>query len=139
MRVVIDTSVVVAALRSRRGASNALLVAALERRVEWLCSVPLFFEYEDALTRPDFLIASGWRAVEMRRFLDDAVVVMTPVALDMLWRPQLRDPADEMVLETAINGRADALATHNLRDFSPAVRFGIEVAPPARLLRRLAP
>jgi len=60
-----------------------------------------------------------------------------PVDLHFLWRPQLNDPLDEMVLETALNGRADALVTPNLRDFVPAARFGLPVIPPAECLKRL--
>ena len=59
------------------------------------------------------------------------------VHLHYLWRPQLRDPADEMVLETALNGRADALVTLNINDFKPASHFGLAVLPPSTFLRQL--
>lgn len=60
-----------------------------------------------------------------------------PVSVHIVWRPQLRDPSDEMVLEAAINGRADAIVTFNVKDFGPAGRFGVSVVRPGDLLRRM--
>jgi predicted nucleic acid-binding protein len=70
-------------------------------------------------------------------FLDAISLFIEPVHLHYLWRPQLRDPADEMVLETALNGRADALVTLNINDFKPASHFGLPVLPPSVFLRQL--
>ncbi|MEZ5730137.1 MAG: PIN domain-containing protein [Burkholderiaceae bacterium] len=69
----------------------------------------------------------------------DAVVAMAePVETHFLWRPQLRDPADELVLEAAVNGRAAAIVTFNQRDFGVApMRFGIEVLSPSAACRRI--
>jgi predicted nucleic acid-binding protein len=64
--------------------------------------------------------------------------VAEPVRLTFNWRPALRDPDDDMVLEAAANGRADAIVTFNLRDFADvAPRFGIAVLRPADALRKL--
>ncbi|HEX9233373.1 MAG TPA: PIN domain-containing protein [Candidatus Acidoferrum sp.] len=75
---------------------------------------------------------------EVEIFLDAVVAMADPVKTHFLWRPQLRDPGDEMVLETAVNGRADALGTFNVRDFGtmPA-RFGIEVMMPREAIGRM--
>lgn len=71
-------------------------------------------------------------------FLDAVVALAKPVETHFLWRPQLRDPADEMVLEAAINGRADAIVTFNRRDFAPAAeRFGLEILLPREALKRI--
>lgn len=75
---------------------------------------------------------------ETGRFLDGLAALIVPVKPHFLWRPQLRDPNDEMVLEAAVNGRADAIVTFNRRDFLPAARhFGIDVERPNEIIRRL--
>ena len=71
-------------------------------------------------------------------FLDAVVALVEPVEAWFLWRPQLRDPGDELVLEAAVNGRAAAIATFNRRDFQAgAARFGVDVLLPGDALRRL--
>lgn len=118
---VLDTDVVVAALRSDRGASRQLLLAALDRRFELLLSVSLILEYEAVLTRPTHLAACGLSSVEIGHVLDDLASVARSVLLSFRWRPQLSDPDDDMVLETAINGNADAIVTFNQRDFATGI------------------
>lgn len=102
-----------------------------------LVSVPLFLEYEAVLTRPEHLLASRLTEQQVTEFLDYLAGLAEPVKLHYLWRPQLGDVADEMVLETAINGRADCIVTFNIRHFAPAVRFGIETIWPNEALRRI--
>src|ERR1700693_2385507 len=106
---VLDTDVMVAALRSDRGASPQLLRAALNRQFEMLLSVPLILEYEAVLTRPQHLAACGLSSAEVGRVLDDLAAVARPGRLAVRWRPRLSDPDDDMVLETAINGSAAEL------------------------------
>jgi len=132
LRLVLDTNVLVAALRSDGGASRQLLLTALDVKIRMIASVPLIIEYEAVLTRPSHLAAIGLSAQEMNAVLDALTAVAEPVPLHFHWRPQLKDPADEMVLETAVNGRADRLVTFNLRHLRPAARvFGIlAVTPP---------
>jgi putative PIN family toxin of toxin-antitoxin system len=137
LRAVVDTNILTAARRSRTGASNALLRAADEGIFRMLASVPLFLEYEAVLTRPEHLLASRLTEQQVTKFLDYLAGLVEPVKLHYLWRPQLGDVADEMVLETAINGRADCIVTFNTRDFAPAVRFGIETIWPNEALRRI--
>ncbi len=137
MRLVLDTNVLVAGLRSRSGASNPLLIAGLRGRFDWCCSVPLFFEYEEVLGRADLLLDMGLTRQSMREFLVDIATVMRPIGIDYRWRPQLGDPDDEMVLETAINAKA-AIVTHNARDFGDVpARFGLMLLSPAEALRRI--
>jgi len=137
LRAVIDTNVIIAARRSRSGTSNALLRAIDAGRLGMIVSVPLFLEYEAVLTRPEHLLAARLTERDVRGFLDYLASIVEPVKLHYLWRPQLGDVGDEMVLETAINGRADLIATFNVRHFGPAQRFGIEVNTPAGTMRRL--
>ena len=85
-----------------------------------LASVPLMLEYEAVLTRPDQLIATGLSVEETNDVLDELASVVEPVAFHFRWRPQLTDPGDEMVLETAVNGSADRLVTFNTRHLREA-------------------
>lgn len=113
----LDTDVVVAGLRSDKGASRQLLYAALEGRFNLLLSVPLLLEYEAVLNRPEQLGACGLSSVEVGKVLDDLAAICTPVRLAFRWRPRLSDPNDDMVLETAVNGGARAIVTFNRNDF----------------------
>lgn len=133
MKLVLDTNVLVAGLRSRTGASNPLF----RRRFTWCCSVPLFYEYEDVLNRAELLLDAGLSRSTAEKFLAAVSRAVTPVEVNYRWRPQLGDPDDEMVLEAAINCRA-AIVTHNARDFGtiPA-RFGLDLLAPAEALRRI--
>jgi len=138
MRLILDTAAMVAAIRSGTGASRRLLVAGLERRLTLLASVPLMIEYEAVMTRPEHLGASGLTAEDVMAVLDAVASVAEPVRLAFLWRPAVRDSDDDMVLEAAVNGQADAIVTFNLRDFAEAAeRFGIAVLSPGEALRRL--
>ena len=138
MRVVADMTVLVAAIRSDRGASRRLLVAGLEERVRFLVSVPLMFEYQAVMTRPEHLRASGLNESDVTAILDGLAASAEQVYLAFLWRPFARDPDDDMVLEAAVNGHADAIVTFNRRDFV-GVRdaFGVAVLTPAETVERM--
>ena len=139
MLLVLDTNVVVAGLRSSTGASAALLDRALNRVFTPLVSVALALEYEAICLDPKQRIASGLDESEVRAFISALCAVARPVAPRFLWRPQLSDPTDEMVLEAAINGRADGLVTFNQRDFGAVpTRFGIELMSPREALWRIS-
>lgn len=125
-------------MRSDRGASRQLLIAALDRRITLLASVPLMLEYEAVLTRPEHLKVIGLSAEEVNEVLDALAAVIEPVTLHFLWRPRLKDPADEMVLETAVNGGADRLVTFNVRHLAgAAMAFGVRTRLPGAALREI--
>ena len=130
MRVVLDTDVLVAAVRSKRGASRAWVRTILRQEATLLLSVPLALQYEAVVTRPEHLSASGANLEQMRSLLDGLCAVCTPVEIPFLWRPMLRDPDDEMVLEVAVSGAADYLLTFNDRDFAGADKLGVTVERP---------
>jgi predicted nucleic acid-binding protein len=136
---VLDTAAMVAAIRSDRGASRRLLRVALEGQgLRLLVSVPLLIEYEAVMTRPEHLRAARLTAGDIGVLLDAVAAIAERVELAFLWRPVLPDADDDMVLETAINGRADGIVTFNRRDFEPAkARFGIAVLQPGEAVRRL--
>jgi putative PIN family toxin of toxin-antitoxin system len=138
MRLVLDTNVVVAAVRSEQGASRRLLVAVLARQCRLLVSAPLLIEYEAVLKRDEQRAASGASIEDVDGLLDALAGIAEPVEISYLWRPHLTDPGDELVLETAVNGGADMIATFDLRHLAAAAaRLGIAVARPGTIARRL--
>lgn len=138
MRVVLDTDVVVAAMRSPSGASAAIVRAARRGRPVLLLSVALAVEYEAVCCEAEHRLASGLSDQEVQTFLNVVIAMAEPVKTHFLWRPQLRDAGDEMVLEASVNGRANALITFNLRDYGEVpARFGIEVLLPREAIGRI--
>lgn len=133
-RVVLDTSVLVAGLRSRRGASFRLLSLLGSGRFEVVLSVPVVLEYEDVLTRPGMVPLS---ADDVGAVLDYLCAVGSHHSVFYLWRPYLRDPGDDMVLELAVAAGCDAVVTHNMRDFVGIDQFGLRAVRPADFLRSI--
>jgi putative PIN family toxin of toxin-antitoxin system len=133
--VVIDTNVLVAALRSSRGASFRLLMQLGSKAFDVYISVPLILEYEDAVKR---LIGEiPLTEQEIDDILDYICAVARHQELHYLWRPTLRDPKDEMVLELAVAARCDYVITYNLRDFEGIDRFGVEALTPHEFLQQV--
>ena len=130
----LDTNVLVAALRSRRGASFRVVSEIGRDRFEFVLSVPLALEYEQALinARPP-----GVSLVDIRVFLDYLCSEARLQEVFYLWRPHLRDPKDDFVLEAAVAGGCAAIVTHNRRHFEGAATFGVRVLSPARFLGRI--
>ena len=113
-------------------------MAARHSAVTMLATVALALEYEATCRLAEHRAAAGLDLDEADLFIDAVLAMAEPIEPHFLWRPQLHDPADEMVLETAINGRAAAIVTFNRRDFGATpMRFGIDVLTPAEALRRI--
>ena len=137
-RAVLDTSVIVAALRSRQGASNRLVEFVAIERLRPLVTTALFLEYEEVLQRPEHRLATGMTAADVERFLAALASAAEAVDVNFRWRPQLKDSRDEFVLEAAVNGNAGALVTHNVRDFKSAAQlFNLRVLSPREMLKEL--
>jgi putative PIN family toxin of toxin-antitoxin system len=135
MRAVLDTSVIVSAVRSRHGSSNRLLQMAYARSILMLATPALFLEYEEVLGRDEQRAVHGMSPERTSAFLVGLAGIIEPVKVYYRWRPQMRDVDDEMVLDAAINGRADVIVTHNIRGFVPAAsRFNLRVLSPASLV-----
>ena len=138
MVIVMDTDTIVAALRSPTGASAELLRRARRGEFTLAASVSLFMEYEAVCCRPEHCQAAGLDVSDVGVFLDGLAHIVAPVEVHFLWRPQLRDPADELVLEAAVNASAQVLLTFNMKHFAnAAARFGLAVTQPGPFLRSL--
>ena len=134
-QVVLDTNVLVAGLRSRRGSAFRILELMGQGRFQTHVSVPLVFEYEYALARhrSDLFVAEEAVAA----ILDYHCDVGEQHEVFFLWRPFLRDPEDDLVLELAVKAGCDFIVTYNRRDFAGCERFGIRAISPAEFLRDL--
>ena len=140
MRLVLDTNVLVAAFRSPRGASAAVVRAVRAGRVLMVCNPPLFLEYEQTLKRPIHLGAAGLAESDVDVLLTALSSLLVPVARGRTLRPQLPDPDDEMAPEAAVFGGADALVTFEVSTFAAAGRrLMIEVLTPGVIFGRLPP
>jgi putative PIN family toxin of toxin-antitoxin system len=138
MRVVVNTDVVVAAMRSPSGASAALLGLLLKGEGVWLLSVAMALECEAICMLADHRLAANATAKDVINLLDAIFDVIVPVEVHYQWRPQLTDASDEIVLEAAVNGRADAIVSFNHKDYRDAPRrFGIGLRTPAEILREI--
>jgi len=136
MRAVLDTCVLVAAIRSKRGASRELLRMVLDEELKPLVSVPLVLEYEAVLTRSEHLNVSVFDKIAILGIVKTFCTLGEPVHIAPRLRPQLVDPDDEFVLETAHHGKAEAIITLNTRDFLVAARrFGISALLPGEALK----
>jgi predicted nucleic acid-binding protein len=133
MRVVFDTSVLVAAARSRRGASHALLARLPDEHFRPVISVPLFVEYQAVLLRPENLLQ---RPVEQAEgFLDFLLAVGHLQDIFFLWRPALPDPDDDLVLELAVAASCRYIISHNIADFRGTERWGVAAVRPSDFLK----
>jgi putative PIN family toxin of toxin-antitoxin system len=138
MRLVLDTCVMVSAIRSDRGASRQLLEMVLRGNLHPLVSVPLFMEYEATMMRKEHIEKSGGSPDDIRRILDAIAIYVDEVVIWFLTRPATKDAGDDMVLEAAVNGRADAIVTENIADFGDgALRYGIRVLKPGEALQQV--
>jgi len=127
-------------MRSPLGASAELLRRIDQGRATMLLTVALALEYETQCMLADHRLAAGLTALEAGIFVDGLIAMAEPVRSYFRWRPQLHDPGDELVLEAAVNGRADAIVTFNEKDLREAkLGFGIAVIRPGEALRRIKP
>ena len=136
MNVVIDTSVLVAAMRSKRGASQQLLRSLPSPRFTPALSVALYMEWQAALTRPEHRPA-GIGVEQIQAFLRYLVALSRLQDIHYLWRPFLRDPNDDMVLECAVASGSRFIVTHNVKDFQRSYELGVQAITPTHFLQHL--
>lgn len=135
LEVVIDTNVLVAGLRSRLGASFRLISLIGSGKFGINLSVPLVLEYEEVLTRQQQKL--GLTRSDVDDFLDYLCAVANLHEVYFLWRPHLRDPKDEMVLELAVKARCEYVVTHNKRDFRDVEKFGVKTVTAREFLETI--
>lgn len=131
-RVAIDTNVFVSALRSRRGASFRLLFEADRKKFLQCISVPLILEYEKTAKAASTVTGLSDQSVD--DIIDGLCLSSSRRKIFFLWRPQLRDPGDDFILELAVEATCDYIITYNIRDFKGASDFGIKVISPKEFL-----
>jgi putative PIN family toxin of toxin-antitoxin system len=136
--MILDTDVIVAAIRSTRGASAEIVSRVLRQEMRVEMSVALVLEYEAVATRAEHLQAGGLTVQEATNLIDALAAMADPVEIHFRWRPQLRDADDEMVLEAAINAQDRTIVTFNIRDFAMAAdKFNVALATPRQILEIL--
>lgn len=134
-QIVIDTNVFVAALLSQLGASFKLLMLIDSGKFGANLSVPLALEYEDVGNR--ILGQTKLTPADFEDILDYICISSNHHEIYFLWRPFLKDPKDDMVLELAVAGNCEYIVTFNQKDFEGAEKFGVKVVEPKVLLRRI--
>jgi putative PIN family toxin of toxin-antitoxin system len=134
-QVVLDTNVLVSALRSRRGTSHQLLLLMGTGKFDLGLSVPLFLEYEEVCKRQldEFELTER----DLQDVLDFLCRAAKRTPVYFLWRPFLKDASDDMVLELAVSAGSDYIVTYNLADFEGADQFGVGVRTPGAFLREI--
>ncbi len=137
MKAVFDTSVLVAAARSKSGASHALLSLMPDARFETVISVPLFLEYRAVLLRPENLLQQPPTKAE--GFLDFLISVSQLQEVFFRWRPELPDADDDLILELAVAAGCRYIVTHNLRDFRGTEKWGVAAVTPGGFLKLIKP
>ena len=132
LQIILDTNILVAAFRSRRGAANLLLDKLGDSRWQVNVSTPLLLEYEDVLKRPEM---SGFISQsDVDTFIEGLCAIAENHEIFFLWRLLAKDPNDAFILELAVRVNADFIITYNAKDFPAAADFGIKLITPKGLL-----
>lgn len=130
----LDTAALVSAIRSETGAAAEIVRLAALGKLTLLLDFKLLCEYREVALRPQHIAASDKTAEDVEAIIALLEAIATPVLVVVKHRPLCRDTNDDMVMDVAINGHADALVTNNVRDFPAAERFGIPVLSPRNFL-----
>lgn len=135
VQIVLDTNVLYAGLRSRRGASFKLLKHLETGRFELNLSVPLVLEYEEVLLRKEPTL--NFTPAEIGKLLDYLCLIANLHEVHFLWRPILNDPKDDMILDLAVRANCPYIVTYNIRDFTGADQFGIQAVNAPEFLKTI--
>ncbi|MBL3591823.1 MAG: putative toxin-antitoxin system toxin component, PIN family [gamma proteobacterium endosymbiont of Lamellibrachia anaximandri] len=132
VKVVIDTNVLVAAFRSKQGASYKLLISLINGAYQPNISVPLFVEYESVKKRAGMV--GGLTEKDINAILDYLLSKSSIREIFYLWRPCLKDPKDDLVLEVAVESQSEYIITFNKKDFRGVDKFGIKAVTPQEFM-----
>ena len=135
MRVVLDTNVIYVGLRSSRGASYQILLGIEQEKFQIVLGTTLLLEYEDVLKRPETKLLLTNEEVDT--VLDYLASVATLQTVHRLWRPWLRDPKDDHLLELAVAANCPMIVTHNIKDFKNTQSLGVQAITPAAFLQQI--
>jgi len=133
INVVIDTNVLISALKSKQAASHRLLLLLADNAFVPNISVPLFVEYESVAKRTGLL--SELDVSDINAILDYILIKSNIRKIFYLWRPFLKDQKDDLVLEVAVESQSEYIITFNTRDFSGCEKFGINIVTPYEFLK----
>jgi len=134
INIVLDTNVLVSALRSQKGASYKLLTLIDNNNFQLNISVPLFLEYESVLLRKELKLPL--KKADIFDILNYIAKVASKREIFFLWRPYLKDPKDDLVLEVAVESESKVIVTYNKKDFSSVSKFGIKILTPKEFLEK---
>jgi putative PIN family toxin of toxin-antitoxin system len=130
--IILDTNVLFAGLYSSLGASYQVLRAIEKKKIRITISTTLLFEYEDVLKRKQSELELSNEQIEI--ILDNICALSDYQRIYFLWRPYLKDPKDDHILELAVASKTKTIVTHNLKDFKGVGKFGIKAIPPLEFL-----
>jgi putative PIN family toxin of toxin-antitoxin system len=134
-KIVIDTNIIVSALKSRKGFSFKLLSIIDDKRFKVFISVPVILEYEDAIKRDKTNLKLN--KSEIDDILDYICLIAEERKIFYLWRPYLNDPKDDMFLELAVESGCDYIITFNKKDFKGIDKFNLKTLTPKDFLRKI--
>jgi putative PIN family toxin of toxin-antitoxin system len=137
VHAILDTSVLVAGLRSNRGASFQILRAIRAGEIRIAVSVALVLEYESVVLRPG--LVPHFTSDELRRIVDGLCQLADHQQVFFAWRPFLPDPDDDLVLELAVAASAAFVITHNINDIRGSESIGVRAITPATTLDFIRP
>lgn len=133
VQVVIDTNVFISALKNDTGASFYLLSLIGKNKFETNISVPLIMEYESVAQR--LLHQTNLTSSDLNDILDYICQVSNRHKINYLWRPFLKDPKDDLILELAVKARSQYIITFNKKDFKNISKFGVNPVTPWEFLK----
>ena len=134
-RIILDTNVLFAGLYSSLGASYQVLRAVEEKKIKIVLSTTLLFEYEEVLKRKQSELEISDQHIEI--ILDNLCDLSDFQVIYFLWRPYLKGPKDDHILELAVASDTKIIVTHNVKDFKNVGKFGIQAVPPGKFLEVL--